>query len=679
MRSRDNLASQRSSPRGGGLLQFLGKQPLERPAKEEYMELNHTSYLALVDELKQAAHAYYVEDAPVMPDTLYDQLYKRLEQFEAENPSLVSPNSPTQAIGGAPLSELTKVKHESRMGSLTNSYSLEDISRFSERSGSEEYIAELKIDGLAVSIHYVDGVLTQAATRGDGTTGEDVTKNVLTIQSIPKVLTSPVTIEVRGEVYMPKKALEVLNRTRETPFSNCRNAAAGSLRQLDPSETSRRKLSAFMYTLIGGQAQRQSEALEEMKSLGLPINEHYQVLKPEEIEDFIKKWDSDRKNLGYDTDGVVIKVNSLAEQEAMGSTSKAPRWGTAYKFSEEEFLTKLNRVVWQVSRNGVLSPVAEFDPVEIAGTTVARATLHNLDVMRDLDVRIGSTLMVKKAGEVIPKVIGVVEALQPEQGLELPSECPSCHGEITNDGSKLICSRITCPERVVAGITHFARRDGLNIAGLGQSTVELLVERGLLKTPLDLYKLKTEQLLDLPKFGAKKAEKLISAIQASKSQPLARLLSGLGVDGVGTSTAKELGNRYTLSELAKGELSGLGEVTDASINTWFKSNQALVQEAMAIFGDLKSQADSASATEGPLVGYSVVVTGSFEGMTRPQITKIMEESGAKVTGSVSKNTTFLVAGDKAGSKLAKAMSLGVGVVTLSEALSYASGETTYLN
>ena len=640
--------------------------------------LTQATYAALVAELNAASKAYYVNDAPVMPDTVYDKLYKDLEAYEEAHPDQIDPNSPTQRVGDAPVANLAKVTHASKMMSLTNTYNADELRAFDERVRREtgldvvDYDCELKIDGLAISLIYRQGDLVLAATRGDGFVGEDVTANVRTIYSIPKRLKDPIDAEFRGEIYMPKRSFAASNADRvaegQAPFANCRNAAAGSLRQLDPKVTAKRKLDAFIYTMLSDQVpSTQAESLAVMGDYGFNVEPNFRVCKGiDAVIAFIEEWDAKRKDLGYDTDGVVIKVNDLALQAKMGVNSKAPRWGTSYKFEEEEFHTRLIGIEWQVSRNRTLSPVAVLEPVTIAGTVVQRATLHNLVFIKSLDVRPGSTVIVKKAGEVIPKVIGLVAALQPDKEFTAPTHCPACDAPVVVDGIQLKCTNTDCQSSRQRAIEHFARRDGMNVVGLGDKIVTQLIDAGLISSYLDLYQLQKQDLVQLDKFGDRKAQRLLDEIEKTKSRSLDHVLAAMGIPFVGLSTAKVIAKHYTLSDLKTvtaddlTQLDGIGLETASAIATWTQEHAAVIDGLIAAGVNPPL---TASATAAATLSGIYVITGTFASYSREELKQLIEARGGKVSGSVSSKTSYLIAGDKAGSKLTKATDLGVPILT----------------
>lgn len=639
--------------------------------------LTQTQYHNLVIDLNKASRAYYVDDNPIMPDTVYDKLYKELESYEASTGE-INPNSPTQRVGDSPVDELVKVTHAQKMMSLTNTFNVDDLRAFDARvrkdTGLDEidYTCEMKIDGLSISLIYQDGELVRAVTRGDGFTGEDVTANIRTFYSIPKRLVMPIDAEFRGEVYMPKRSFAAANADRvangETPFANCRNAAAGSLRLRDPKVTAKRKLDSFIYTMIADvdAPESQSEALDAIASYGFNVEpNHVTVTGIDAVVEYITEWETKRKDLGYDTDGVVVKVDSTSIQEELGSNSKAPRWATSFKFEEEEFHTKLLGVEWQVSRNRVLTPVAELEPVTIAGTVVRRATLHNADFIRDMDIRIGSTVIVKKSGEVIPKIVGLVPALQPDVEFSFPTECPSCGSPVEYKDISLVCTNSSCESSIHRSIEHFARREGMNIMGLGGRIVEQLVDAGLVNHFTDLYQLKSDDLVNLDKFGEKKTAKLLAEIEKTKTRELPHVLASLGIPFVGLSTAKVIAQHFTLPEIKSApveelsKLDGIGIETAEGIVTWCKSHGDVID---TLISQGVNPPLTVSNTARRSLSGVFVITGSFENHSRSELKNLIEAAGGKVTSSVSAKTTYLVAGNKAGSKLAKAQELGVRIL-----------------
>ena len=542
----------------------------------------------LVSLLNKYSYEYYVEDNPQITDTKYDTLYKQLEKLEEKYPELILENSPTQRVGDRVLDEFEKITHKIPMLSLSNTFSTEDLIDFDARvsklvSGENvEYICELKIDGLAISINYDNGKLVSAATRGDGTVGEDVTENIKTIFSIPKVLKDKKSFEVRGEVYLPKKSFNILNKEREENnevlFANPRNAAAGSLRQLDSKITAKRRLSAFIYSIVGDDSiGSQESALNTAKEYELPVNPNFKLCKSiDEVIDYINYWTEHKQDLPYDIDGIVIKVNSYNLQEEIGYTQKSPRWATAYKFPEEELATKLLDVELSVGRTGIITPVAILDPIVISGSTVSKASLHNKDIIDELDIHIGDMVVVKKAGEIIPKVVRVIKELRAEgtTKYQMPSTCPSCHQEtyVKENDPFTRCKNPDCPDQNIRRIIHFASRDALNIEGLGDKVVATLYDKGIIGHTIDLYSLDREKLIDLERMGEKSVDNLLNAIEKSKESSLDKVIYALGILNVGKKAGKILAEKYlnlcnfmnaTLEELIN--LDDIGQITAESI------------------------------------------------------------------------------------------------------------------
>jgi DNA ligase (NAD+) len=648
----------------------------------------------LNDLLKEYGHAYYVLDRPLVPDSVYDSLLQELSSIEAENPDLIYPDSPTQRVGGEILEGFNKVVHEYPMLSLSNAFNEDDIRDFDRRvrggAGQATYICELKIDGLAVSLKYENGVFVQGSTRGDGTVGEDITANLKTIRTVPLKLSEPVSIEVRGEAYMPKKSFMRLNETRdengEEPFANPRNAAAGSLRQLDPKIAASRNLAVFIYGIGGdGSAFGQdchSDALDYLASIGFETNTNRKRCKSiEDVLEYIESWQERRQDLDYEIDGIVIKVDSYEDQEQLGFTAKSPRWATAYKFPAEEVHTRLIDIELSVGRTGVVTPTAILEPVRVAGTTVARASLHNEDLIREKDIRIGDMVVIRKAGDIIPEVVSVL--LEQRQGHEepyhMPDNCPVCDSELVRIEGEvaLRCVNPQCPAQMKEALIHFVSRNAMNIEGIGERVVDQLYTSGLVQDVSDLYRLTKEQLLSLERMGEKSATNLLNAIEVSKSNSLEKLLFGLGIRHVGEKAARILSEEFgTMDEIAKAEMERLtsiheigDKVADAVI-TFFDN-----EDVLEVLGKLKSYGVNMAykgrtrqelPTEGPFAGKTVVLTGKLSLLTRNEAKERIESLGGKVSGSVSKKTDLVIAGEEAGSKLAKAEELGIMVWNESE-------------
>ena len=640
----------------------------------------------LVSLLNKYSYDYYVEDNPQISDTEYDTLYKQLEKLEKKYPELILENSPTQRVGDRVLDEFEKIRHKVPMLSLSNTFSTEDLKDFDSRikklipDNKVEYICELKIDGLAISINYENGKLVSAATRGDGTIGEDVTENIKTILSIPKVLKNSRSFEVRGEVYLPRKSFDLLNAEREKNnevlFANPRNAAAGSLRQLDSKITAKRRLSAFIYSIVGDNTiDSQENALNTAITYNLPVNPNFKLCQNiYEVIDYINYWSEHKNDLPYDIDGIVIKVNSYATQEEIGYTQKSPRWATAYKFPEEELATKLLDVELSVGRTGIITPVAILDPIVISGSTVSKASLHNKDIIDELDIHIGDMVVVKKAGEIIPKVVRVVKELRTEGTIKytMPTTCPSCKEQtyVRENDPFTRCKNPDCPDQNIRKIIHFASREALNIEGLGDKVVATLYEQGLISHTIDLFSLDREKLISLERMGEKSVDNLLNAIEASKESSLDKVIFALGILNVGKKAGKILAEKYlnlsnfmnaTLDELIN--LDDVGQITADSILDYLSedNNIRFINDLIQI--GMNPQYEVAEVnTNNIFAGKTVVLTGKLVELTRNEAKDYLEKNGAKVTGSVTSKTDLVIAGDKAGSKLVKAEQLGIQVI-----------------
>lgn len=644
----------------------------------------------LVALLNKYSYDYYVEDNPQISDTEYDTLYKQLEKFEQEYPEFILDNSPTQRVGDRVLDEFEKVIHKVPMLSLSNTFSIEDLRDFDSRisklssDNSIEYICELKIDGLAISINYENGKLVSAATRGDGTVGENVTENIKTIFSIPKTLKTKKSFEVRGEVYLPKKSFELLNKEREDNnevlFANPRNAAAGSLRQLDSKITAKRRLSAFIYSVVGDEnINSQKMALTVAADLGLPVNPNFKLCKTiDEVVDYIMYWEEHKQDLPYEIDGIVIKVNSYSLQEEIGSTQKSPRWATAYKFPEEELATKLLDIELSVGRTGIITPVAVLNPINISGSTVSKASLHNKDIIDELDIHIGDMVVVKKAGEIIPKVVRVVEELRLANSKKyvMPNICPSCKSKtFTKEGDPFTrCLNPDCPEQNIRKIIHFASREALNIEGLGDKVVATLYEKEIIKHTIDLFSLDRNKLVELERMGDKSVDNLLNAIENSKQSSLDKVIFALGILNVGKKAGKILAEYYknltnfskaTVDELLK--LPDIGLITAESIVDYLSNDNNLrfINELIEIGMNPQYEIQDKN-TDNIFSGKTIVLTGKLVELTRNEAKEYLERFGAKVTGSVTSKTDYVIAGEKAGSKLAKAEQLGIQVLSEDE-------------
>lgn len=630
---------------------------------------------------------YYEQDQPSVEDFIYDQTYARLVALETKFPELVTADSPTQQVGGAPDSNLDKVVHEIPMLSMGDVFSVEELMEFNDRvykntKDNLEFNLELKIDGLAVSMVYENGKFVQGSTRGNGTIGEDITKNLKMIKSVPQQLSEPLSVEVRGECYMPKEAFAKLNLQREADgeavFANPRNAAAGSLRQLDAKVTAERELSVFAYyvpefEVLG--VDTQSAALERLKELGFSINENYQkVTTPAEIHDYIDKFTEQRNSLEFGIDGIVEKVNDLHLQAELGNTVKVPRWEIAYKFPPEEEQTILREIEWTVGRTGTVTPTAVMDPVQLAGTTVSRASLHNPDYLIEKDVRIGDTVYLHKAGDIIPEIshVNLAKRLSDSVAYEIPTRCPECDSQLVHlDGEvALRCINPMCPAQIKEGLAHFASRNAMNIDGLGPRIVEQLFELKMIDDVAGLYRLTKDQLLTLDKFGEKSADNLLTAIDTSRHNSLERLLFGLGIRHVGAKAAKIIATHFTSIETlmtasseAISEVESIGPTIGDSVVTYFDNDQ--VKQLVNELQNAGVNTDYLGATDvivdSEWTGQKVVLTGKLEAFTRNDAKEWLEAHGANVVGSVSKKTDLLIAGADAGSKLAKAQDLGIEI------------------
>lgn len=636
----------------------------------------------LVDLLNRYADEYYRLDRPSVSDAEYDRLYRELLELEKANPDQVLPHSPTHRVGGKILDGFEKFTHQYPLYSLQDAFSKEELEAFDQRIRKEfpqaTYICELKIDGLSISLTYEAGRLLVGATRGDGSVGENITENLKRVKDIPLTLPEPLDITVRGECYMPKTSFERVNLERqkkgEPEFANPRNAAAGTLRQLDTGVVAQRGLSTFLYQEASPtEAGSQSQVLAELDRLGFRTNHDFVLASTmAEVWEFIEKIAAKRNELPYEIDGIVIKVNDLAIQEELGFTVKAPRWAVAYKFPAEEKEAEILSVDWTVGRTGVVTPTANLTPVQLAGTTVSRATLHNVDYIAEKDIRIGDTVIVYKAGDIIPAVLRVVEGKRDQQEvMPIPTACPSCDSPLMHyeDEVALRCINPHCPSQIMNRLEHFASRDAMNIAGLGTSIVEKLFKTDLVKDVADIYKLSVDDLLQLEGFKEKSAEKLYQAIQASKENSAEKLLFGLGIRHVGSKASKILLEKFvSLENLARAsaediaQIEGLGQVIAKSLVSYF-ANQG-VQELLS---ELKSAGvnlvyTGQVAVEGGLLsGMTVVLTGKLERLKRSEAKAKLESLGANVAGSVSKKTNLVVAGSDAGSKLTKAQELGIEV------------------
>ena len=636
----------------------------------------------LVELLNRYAYEYYTKDAPSVSDSEYDQLYRELVELETAHPDEILPESPTHRVGGVVLKGFTKYQHQYPLYSLQDAFSREELEAFDQRVRKEfpsiSYVCELKIDGLSISLTYENGVLVTGATRGDGSVGEDITENLKRVKDIPLVLPEPVNITVRGECYMPRASFDRVNQIRqengEPEFANPRNAAAGTLRQLDTKIVAKRNLATFLYQEVSPTDQSSQEGvLEKLARLGFVVNQERVLAEDmEQIWDFIQKVAQLREDLPYDIDGIVIKVNDLAVQEELGFTVKAPKWAVAYKFPAEEKEAKILSVDWTVGRTGVVTPTANLTPVQLAGTTVSRATLHNVDYIAEKDIHQDDTVIVYKAGDIIPAVLRVVKDKRvSDQAIAIPTHCPSCQSELLHfeEAVALRCINPLCPAQIKEGLNHFASRDAMNITGLGPAVVEKLFAAQLVEDVAGIYRLTVDDLLTLEGFKEKSAEKLYEAIQASKENSAEKLLFGLGIRHVGSKVSQILLQEFhDLDQLATADperiasIDSLGMVVAESLKRYFaqEGSKRLLQELKEAGVNMDYLGEKVAA-DAALSGMTVVLTGKLERLTRSEAKAKLESLGAKVTGSVSKKTDLVVAGSDAGSKLTKAQELGIQV------------------
>ncbi|WP_283588026.1 NAD-dependent DNA ligase LigA [Limosilactobacillus viscerum] len=641
-------------------------------------------------QLTQWGKEYYEQDNPTVEDYVYDRAYERLVELEQKFPELKTSDSPTQHVGGGPTSQLTKVTHDIPMLSMGDVFSIDELMDFNARQQDNddvevapEYNLELKIDGLSLSLVYENGKLVQGSTRGNGVIGEDVTANVKTIKSVPRELPEPLSIEFRGECYMPKSSFVKLNQEREAAgqsiFANPRNAAAGSLRQLDPAVTAKRDLDTFMYYIPEYQKlglKTQSEALDKMRELGFNVNPNNRVVHSrQEITDYIEEYTAKRDQLSYGIDGIVEKVNDLDTETALGNTVKVPRWEIAYKFPPEEQVTIVRDIEWTVGRTGNVTPTAVMDPVQLAGTTVSRASLHNPDYLQEKGIRLGDTVYLHKAGDIIPEISRVDLKKRPAESkpYEIPTTCPVCGSELVHldDEVALRCVNPMCPAQIKEGLAHFASRNAMNIDGLGPKIIQQLWDKELIHDVADLYHLTRDQLLTLDKFGDKSATNLLTSIDNSRNNSVERLLFGLGIRHVGAKAARLIMEEFhsldRLMQASAEEVSavdGIGPTIGDSVETYFSNKQVVklideLRDAGVNFDYLG--ATTPANPESEWNGRRVVLTGKLENMTRGEAKTWLEDHGAKVTGSVSKKTDIVIAGTAAGSKLTKAQDLGITV------------------
>lgn len=657
----------------------------------------------LRQQVNKASYAYYILNEPIMPDDVYDRIYRELQELEAEYPQFISADSPTQRIGEKPANQFVSIRHNIPLYSLENAFNIEEFAAWQERwqrivspPQQFEYVCELKIDGCALALTYEDGILVRGATRGDGIFGEDITQNVKTIRSIPWRLNlenPPPIVEVRGEAFLALKVFEQINQEREKTgeavFANPRNAVAGTLRQLDSRIVAKRRLDFFAYTLhILGKddidvAGTQWESLNLLEQIGFWVNPHRRLCYSlAEVEDYYNYWSKERIKLPYMTDGVVVKVNSVVLQQQLGFTQRFPRWAIALKYPAEEVPTVVESVMVQVGRTGMLTPVAKLKPVKLAGTTVSRATLHNSERIAKLNLYIGDTVIIRKAGEIIPEVVRVLPELRPATAkiFKMPAHCPECGQPVIIDEARMFCINASCPAILRSALIHWASRDALDINGMGEKLVQQMVEKQIVNSVADLYDLTVEKVASLQRMGKKSAQKLIEAIAESKNQPWARVLYGLGIRYVGSVNAQILTEKFpSVEELAKATITeiesiyGIGEKIAQSVYEWFQipANQSLIARLRAAGLQLANQKNSAEGGGGErkeslvVSGKTFVITGTLPNLKRNEAKALIEQAGGKVKDSVSRKTDYIVVGEDAGSKLKKATELGI--TQLSEA------------
>lgn len=671
----------------------------------EVLDAAREEHRRLAEEIRRHDYHYHVLDNPIISDAEYDALMRRLLELEAAHPALATPDSPSQRVGGAVSASFRTVTHPVPLLSLDNAFTDDDLRDFDRRvrsrveGGEVAYVAEHKIDGLTVRLRYENGVLVEGATRGDGITGEEITANVRTIRSLPLTLRAPAggevpaVLEVRGEAYLPVEDFEKLNAAREQRgeplFANPRNAAAGSLRQLDPRVTATRPLSIFVYQLLPGEGVQPAshwESLKYLRELGLVTNPHSRRCQTiDEVIEFCRYWQERRGELPYEIDGVVVKVDSLAQQEQLGTRSRSPRWAAAVKFPAERGVSVVEDILVSVGRTGTMTPVAKLRPVRLAGSTVSRASLHNEDLIRQKDVRIGDAVVVQKAGDVIPEVVEVLPERRTggEREFEMPHLCPVCSAPVERlegEAAHRCTGGLTCPAQIHEGIVHFASRDGMNIEGLGPSIVAALLQVGFIKDAADLYSLREEQLAVLERMGPKSAANLVSAIRATKDQPLHRLIYALGIKHVGERGARVLAEHFgtleALSRASEAELAAVpevGEKTAHSVRSFFDSPRAQRLLEKLVAAGVRTTAEAAR-TGGELEGLTLVITGTLSGFTRAEAEEAITARGGRVASGVSRKTDFVVAGESPGSKLDKARSLGVRVLNEDEFTRLLRGE-----
>ena len=658
----------------------------------------------LREQLQKAGYAYYVLDDPIMEDAVYDRLYRQLQDLEAEYPELITPDSPTQRVGDKPASQFNSVKHNIPLYSLENAFNSGELAKWETRWQRQleptpddySYVCELKIDGSAIALTYEQGILVRGTTRGDGIAGEEITQNIKTIRTIPLKLNlenPPARVEVRGEAFLPLAVFEEINQERtksgESLFANPRNAAAGTLRQLDSKIVAQRKLNFFAYTLYIVDSEQQEIAsqwnsLELLQEMGFLVNPNRKLCNSlAEVEAYFQEWDIGRKTLPYMTDGVVVKLNNYKLQQQLGFTNKFPRWAIALKYPAEESPTIVKDIIVNVGRTGAVTPMAVMEPVQLAGTTVQRATLHNSDRIAELDIRVGDTVIIRKAGEIIPEVVRVLPDLRPEGTIayEMPTQCPECNSTLVRPEKEAVtrCVNISCPAILRGSIVHWASRNALDIRGLGERIAILLIENNLVTSVADLYSLTVDQIASLERMGDRSASKLVDAISESKNQSFDRILYGLGIRYVGSTNAKILTTSFpSIEELSQASFEaieavyGIGEEIAQSVFEWVRvpTNQALIDRLQKAELNFKVETNNNEADnfDSILAGKTFVVTGTLPSLKRNEAKKLIEEAGGKVTGSISKKTDYLLLGENAGSKLAKAEKLGITQISEAELL-----------
>ncbi len=661
------------------------------------MEEIKQKVIQLREQLQKAGYAYYVLDSPIMEDAIYDKLYRQLQDLEQEYPALITPDSPTQRVGDKPADRFNSVKHNIPLYSLENAFNSEELAKWERRWQRQletvpekfAYVCELKIDGSAIALTYENGILVRGTTRGDGIAGEDITQNIKTIRTIPlklKLDRPPATVEVRGEAFLPLDVFEEINQERsksgEALFANPRNAAAGTLRQLDSKIVAQRKLNFFAYTLHivddeNNEISSQWNSLEWLEKMGFLVNPNRKLCNSlTEVTAYFDRWDTGRKTLPYMTDGVVVKLNNYQLQQQLGFTNKFPRWAIALKYPAEASPTIVKDIIVNVGRTGAVTPMAIMQPVQLAGTTVQRATLHNRDRLEELDIRIGDTVIVRKAGEIIPEVVRVLPDLRPSNSTpyQMPTQCPECNSTLVRPENEAVtrCANLSCPAILRGSIIHWASRNALDIRGLGERIAILLIENNLVNSVADLYNLTVEQIASLERMGTRSAQKLVKAIAESKNQSYDRILYGLGIRYVGSTNAKILTQNFptieTLSAASFEEIEavyGIGEEIAQSIFEWVRvsENQALIKSlqtaGLKFANEDTNSENNDNLSELTFSGKTFVITGTLPTLKRDEAKKIIEQAGGKVTGSISKKTDYLLLGENAGSKLAKAEKLGI--------------------